>query len=291
MALADRYYMRDEYHPPRLTTRLIIALLVLFTLQSLLHFYWDIDASDYLALSVDGLRHGRIWQLLTFQFLHATPWPWHVLFNCLGLYFFGRPVEESLGSKRFLWLYLLCGVAGGLLQVLLTVLLPKHPDIPVVGASAGVCGVIAIFCTMNPMQELRIWIYFFPVSILARYFLMFLGLISAFGALIPFDGVAHAAHLGGILLGIGYVRRRGPIEEWLSESPLLRIFQNRRRPSGELYRRRPWKKAPKTPSDPGEFISKEIDPILDKISAQGIHSLTEREQQILDAARKKMGRR
>src|SRR4051812_33563167 len=99
MALSDRNYMRDEYHPPRLTTRLIIALLVLFTLQAALLFYWDVDASNHLALSVAGLSRGKVWQLLTFQFLHATPWPWHVLFNCLGLYFFGRPVEESLGPK------------------------------------------------------------------------------------------------------------------------------------------------------------------------------------------------
>src|ERR1043165_1837180 len=189
MSLGDRFYMREEYHPPEVCTRLIVVLIVAFVIQSVLLFYGEFDVNHYFALSRDGLLHGKIWQLLTFQFLHSTPWPWHLLFNCLGLYFFGRPVEESLGSKRFLWLYLLCGVAGGLLQVLLTVLLPKHPDIPVVGASAGVCGVIAIFCTMNPMQELRIWIYFFPVSILARYFLMFLGLISAFGALIPFDGV------------------------------------------------------------------------------------------------------
>src|SRR5215831_5232899 len=174
MSLADRYYMRDAYHVPRMTTWLIVVLIAAFVIQSLLFFYGDFRLSDHLALSVDGLRHGRIWQLLTFQFLHSCPMPWHVLFNCLGLYFFGRPVEEALGSRRFLWLYFLSGIAGGLLYVITTVVLPHHADISVVGASAGVCGLIAIFCSLHPMQELTTWIYFLPITIRARYLLIFL---------------------------------------------------------------------------------------------------------------------
>src|SRR5262245_16319284 len=146
MGLADRYYMRDAYHPPRMTTRLIIVLIVAFVIQSMLLFYGDLAIAGQLALSLDGLRHGKVWQLFTFQFLHSVPWPWHVLFNCLGLYFFGRPVEEMVGEKKFLTLYFLSGVAGGVLQVLTTAVLPGHQDNPVVGASAGVCGMIAIFC-------------------------------------------------------------------------------------------------------------------------------------------------
>src|SRR5215831_1504747 len=174
MSLADRYYMRDAYHVPRMTTWLIVVLIAAFVIQSLLFFYGDFQLSDHLALSVDGLRHGKIWQILTFQFLHSCPMPWHVLFNCLGLWFFGRPVEEALGSKRFLWLYFGSGMAGGLLQALLTFVLPRHFDFPVVGASAGVCGMIAIFCSMYPMQELTTWIYFFPIQVRARFLLMFL---------------------------------------------------------------------------------------------------------------------
>ena len=102
MSLADRYYMRDSYHAPRMTTWLIAVLIGAFIIQSLLFFYGDIQLSNQLALSVDGLKHGKIWQLATFQFLHSCPMPWHVLFNCLGLYFFGRPVEEMVGHKKVL---------------------------------------------------------------------------------------------------------------------------------------------------------------------------------------------
>src|SRR5882672_7824610 len=107
MGLADRHYMRDEYHPPRTTTILIVVLLVAFVIQSLLSFYGGFDSIKHLGLTVVGIGDGKVWQFLTFQFLHSAPWPWHVLFNCLGLYFFGRPVEQILGSKRFIWLYLL----------------------------------------------------------------------------------------------------------------------------------------------------------------------------------------
>jgi tRNA(Ile)-lysidine synthase TilS/MesJ len=122
-----------------------------------------------------------------------------------------------------------------------------------------------------------------------------LGLLSLFGTLVPFDYVAHAAHLGGILVGIAYVR-------W-GEQVLARISNWRVRPARhrkqELVRAasvrgRPWR-SHSSQSNPGpapeEFISKEVDPILDKISAHGIQSLTEQERKVLDAARKKMSKR
>ncbi len=291
MGLADRYYMRDSYHVPRLTTWLIAVLITAFLLQSVLLFYGDFVLSSQLALSVEGLRHGKVWQLLTFQFLHSCPWPWHVLFNCLGLYFFGRPVEEMVGSRKFISLYLLSGLAGGLLQVLVTVLLPRHEDIPVVGASAGVCGMIAIYCAVNPMQELTTWIYFLPITIRAKYLLIGLSAYSVYGTLIPLGAVAHAAHLGGILVGLSYVRFARRIaddgRDWLG------WLRRRRFPSpapGSLARYARWERPrlerPKSP----EFISREIDPILDKISAHGIHSLTEKERKILESARERLGK-
>jgi membrane associated rhomboid family serine protease len=240
-------------------------------------------------LSVVGLSKGKVWQLFTFQFLHLAPMPWHVLFNCLGLYFFGKPVEEALGPKRFLNLYLLSGTMGGVLQVLLTLFLPRHEDDPVVGASAGVCGMLAIYCMLYPMQELTTWITFFPIGIRARYLLIFLTCLSVFGALIPFDGIAHGAHLGGILTGIVYVRWGSEIGNRF-DSLRERLTGRKRAPVG--LRLRSWGsgRAEAKPASRAErFISKEVDPILEKISAEGFQSLTEREREILDEARKKMG--
>jgi membrane associated rhomboid family serine protease len=277
MALSDRFYMRESYHPARFYSRLIIILIVAFVVQCVLLFYSEIDVRTHLALSRAGLLRGEIWQLFTFQFLHSAPMPFHVLFNCLGLYFFGRRVEEILGGRRFLAIYFLSGAVGGILQVLLT-FIPHHMDGPVVGASAGVCGLIAIFCSVHPMEEMQTWIYFFPVTVRAHWFLKFLLGFSIFGALIPFDSIAHGAHLGGILLGMSYVyggKKWDRVLAWIT-----RPFEFRRRE--RFAKHAPWQNAS------GTFISREVDPILDKISKHGFNSLTEEERRILEAARKMM---
>jgi len=287
MALADRYYMREEYHPPWMTTRLIIVLIVAFFIQSALFVYQDVEVNRHFALSLNGLLHGKIWQLLTFQFLHSVPWPWHVLFNCLGLYFVGRQVEQLVGARKFLGLYLMSGVAGGILQALLS-LIPRHEDIPVVGASAGVCGLIAIFCSLRPMEEIRM--YFLPITIRAHWFLTFLTLFSLYGAVVPYDAVANGAHLGGILFGIAYVRSRRSFWDNLFERfhfPWRK--QTNSSTFGTSAKNAPWKRNRATTEPKSTtFISKEVDPILDKISAQGLDSLTDEERKVLEAARKFM---
>jgi membrane associated rhomboid family serine protease len=293
MGIADRHYMRDEYHPPRATTVLIVVLIAVFLLQSALLVYGRINLDEQFALTLAGLKEGKVWQLLTFQFLHAVPWPWHVLFNCLGLYFIGRTVEETLGTKKYLWLYFLSGVAGGVLQVLTTAVLPRHEDIPVVGASAGIYGLLAIFCTLFPMREITAFIYFIPVNIRARTLLIFLGCLALFGTLIPFSNVAHAAHLGGLVVGVAYVRWSESVSEFWRRWHPLQSRQRKRELVRAAAKSKLWRTEIETPAElpPEEFISKQVDPILDKISAHGIQSLTERERKILEAARKKMAKR
>src|SRR5687767_6253853 len=97
--LHDRPYMREPSFRPRwtLTNRLIAVLIGIFLVQCVLEVLLGVPISRYLALSLDGMAHGYVWQLLTFQFLHAAPWPFHVLFNCLFLYFFGNALEDAYG--------------------------------------------------------------------------------------------------------------------------------------------------------------------------------------------------
>lgn len=283
--------MRDPYHAPHLTTKLIVVLIVIFLLQSILLFYWGINFEDIFGLTLHGIKQGKIWQLLTFQFLHVPIWPFHILFNCIGLYFFGRPVEEIVGTKKFALLYLLSGVCGGILHVLITLILPHHPDVSVVGASAGICGMVAIFCSLHPMQELTTWVYFFPITVRARYLLMFLLAVSVFGTILPLGDVAHAAHLGGILLGLAYVRWGTAWEGVFNWKP----FRFKSRPQKTQAARKSSftyfnDKMPAETSEE-EFISREVDPILDKISQHGIQSLTEHERKVLEKARNKMAKR
>src|ERR1700743_573611 len=96
--LDDRPYMRPDYRPGGsfrfhmpLSIAMIIVLIAAFALQEINAVYFKFDVLNYLALSNTGLKHGYVWQLLTYQFLHGGPL--HLLFNALGLWFFGRPVE------------------------------------------------------------------------------------------------------------------------------------------------------------------------------------------------------
>ncbi len=169
----------------------------------------------YLGLSLDGLRHGYCWQLLSFQFLHGGIF--HLLINSWGIYVFGPPVEHAVGRGRFLWLYLLSGLLGGGVHVLVSFIFPIHfgtltvgsatASIPVVGASAGLFGLIAAFATLFPRQELTVYLFFiFPVTVTARVLLGVSAGIGLLGVFLAGDNVAHGAHLGGMLMGLVFAR-------------------------------------------------------------------------------------
>src|SRR5215813_13559945 len=137
--LEDRYYMRRGAFRPRrsATVLLLFANIVAFVIQNALYrFVPGFDTLGNLALSIDGLRHGYAWQLLSFQFMHANLL--HLLGNCFAIYLFGRDVEEALGTRSFWILYLTSGIVGGLVQALAGIALGGAFAAPVVGASAGV---------------------------------------------------------------------------------------------------------------------------------------------------------
>lgn len=298
--LDDRSYMRTEYRPAwSMTTILLLTIFVCFIVQKIAEGFNPSLVWGF-ALSAEGMKEGRIYELITFQFMHGG---WlHLLGNMLTLYFFGRAMEETLGRKGLLALYLLSGTIGGLVQVIAAFALPRFWGAPVVGASAGVFGLIAAFAMRAPDQPITMFIYFFPITIQAKLLLIGEGVISLVGLLGPLinfysltGNLAHAAHLGGMLTGIFFIRWAGsmrrPFEFW-------KPFARRTPPKRELVSttaapRRAWRAAAKPAEElpPGEFISREVDPILEKISAQGIHSLTPRERQILEAARNKMAKR
>ncbi|MEO7298468.1 MAG: rhomboid family intramembrane serine protease [Verrucomicrobiota bacterium] len=290
--------MRRENEPSRwsMTTILLAVNVACFLVQNIASYYSRFPVNDYFALSLSGLSHGYAWQLLTFQFMHGGVW--HLLFNCFAIYFFGRAMEEALGARSFLKLYFLSGVLGGSLQLVGALILPKHMGSAVMGASAGAFGLIAAYATLFPERSLTMLLFLIiPITIKAKYLLLFSGALAIFGILIPNDNVAHGAHLGGMLVGIFFIRWR-VWEAWSTRSwfPFRRTPSVRELVKANSTERGNWRRA-KTARPPDEelpaaqFISQEVDPILDKISAQGIHSLTEDERQILDAARKKMARR
>jgi membrane associated rhomboid family serine protease len=297
--LDDRPYMRSDYRPGRqpfrwswsATNILIISLVIAFFVQNYHTAAFQDGVRRYFELTPDLFRRGYVWQLLTFQFLHAGPA--HLIFNGVALWSFGRVVEDRLGQARFLTLYFLSGVTGGLLQAVAQLLAPDTFGTATVGASAGIFGLITAFTLLEPDAML---LAFFLVPVRAKT-LLYASIAAA--VVLPFvpsaRGMAHAAHLGGILFGILYIRhgmtltrnwsywnplRRKSPQDRLTESTHRKIFATRRPDAPEV-----------TDLPPQEFISQEVDPILDKISAHGIQSLTERERQILQAARNRMSKR
>ena len=281
---------------PSVSVVLMIVLTVAFAIQCINDVYVKSFVEFHLALTGDALKKGFVWQLLTFQFLHFDLW--HLIGNLLGLWFFGRPVESFLGKPRYLLAYFGSGILGGLLQAGLMLLFPTHFGMFVFGASAGVMGVFAIFALLESHAEIR-WNFIIPIR--AIVLLWITAAISLFFTLVPSHRggyTAHAAHLGGILAGWAFVRfkwhqdfRPLPWVEWFER------FKNRPRRSRPIVKVRfprgnSWEPdAPVShPKEDPDFISKEVDPILEKISAHGIHSLTEREREILEKARSRMGK-
>jgi len=289
--IESRDYMREpEYRPnanrwKSATGILLIFNAVVFIGQLLMaRFAKDVPVDDYLGLSIAGLVKGYVWQFLTFQFLHGSVL--HLLLNSLGLFSFGYAVEQFLGVKRFVLLYLVSGVIGGFVHCLGGLIWPTHFGVavdifhqlhytPMVGASAGLFGLIAAFALMFPERDLTILLFFvFPVTVSAKVLLGVSAGISILGILIDKGNVAHGAHAGGMLGG------------WL----MLRFFA--RRPIYETPSDNEKKISPtKAARMETEFLNKEVDTILDKISTKGIHSLTDAECNTLEAARKKLEKR
>jgi membrane associated rhomboid family serine protease len=296
--IEDRHYMRAAplLTPRSATLALLILNVVAFIIQNFVYYYVPaFPLDDYFALSVRGLAGGFVWQLLTFQLLHGGLL--HLVLNCFVIYMFGSEIEEALGKRRALALYFASGVGGGLLQVGGGLLWPGHFGGAVVGASAGAFGLIAAFAVLYPERPLTLLLFFvIPVTLRAKYLLLFSALLALFGIVVPGDHIAHAAHLGGMLTGIFFIRRvllwRWPRLRFGSparQPPLPRELVNVQAQRKPRWRRPDPLAEPELPTE--EFLSREVDPILDKISAQGIQSLTERERKTLEAARTRMTNR
>ncbi len=188
--------------------RLLIAWNVIFFLIQILagRFVRGLDGLivTYLGLTpalVTG--HGWIWQLATYMFLHGGFF--HILLNMLALWMFGSELEYLWGSKRFLQYYFITGIGAAITNTLVQ----PHSMIPIIGASGAIYGLLLAYGMYFP--ERRIYLYFlFPIP--AKYFVIIFGgleFLEAFSR--SHDGVAHIAHLGGILFGFLYLRlyRRG----------------------------------------------------------------------------------
>lgn len=296
--LDDRGYMRDGSGrwPWTATSVLLVVYVAVFALQCINAVYLRSPAEGWFALTTYGLRHGWVWQLFTFQFLHGGLL--HLVFNLIGFWWLGRFCESALGTGRFLLVLFGAGAAGGLLQGLLMLLFPAFYGTAVVGASAGVLGLLAVFALLEREAEVR---FYFVIPLRAVTLLWITGAVSLFFTLVPASGVAHAAHLGGLLAGVGFVKLGWqhpwmplPWETWLARWRERRVPRPAPRPLVPARRRAGSAAAPAAnppADDPADFMEREVNPILEKLHAHGPGSLTERERRILQRASRRMRER
>ena len=204
----------------------------------------------------------RPWTIFTYMFLHAGLM--HLAFNMLGLFFFGPRVEERLGSRNFLMLYVISGLTGALASLI------TAPGSAVLGASGAVFGVMLAFAWFWPDMPIHIWgIIPVPARMLVILTTVF-SLWSGLGGVR--SNVAHFAHLGGYLGAWLYLkwldRKRLDFKKKATGAPPVRELTFTKRPDVDLQKVH-------------EVNRAEVNRILDKISAHGMSALTSQERLFL----------
>lgn len=176
---------------------------------------WPVGTPETMRFADVGLMQTGFqpWQLVSYGFLHGGLG--HLFFNMFALFMFGRPIEAAWGTQRFLVFYFVCMIGAGLVQ--LTVAAVTGEVYPTIGASGAVFGLLLAFGMMYP--NARIMLLIPPIPMKAKYFVVGYGALTLlFGMTGVMPGIAHFAHLGGMLFGLGlilywgrkdYHRRRG----------------------------------------------------------------------------------
>ena len=234
-----------------------------------------------------GIQGGELWRFLSFQFLHANFW--HIFMNMFALWIFGPLVERYLGKKRFVAFYLLCGIFGALLYLILNAassltssvgmenvpfLLQNTPHTPLIGASAGVFGVLLAGAYLSPNSTVLL-AFFIPIRLVTLAY----GLVVAAIVMLFFQTAnagGEAAHLGGAIAGFYFIRNPQHLHGFFDfmgrADPTSRSSQARKLRSGKAS---------------SAVADSEIDRILAKIHEKGLHSLSAKEKKALREASKR----
>ncbi len=315
--LYDRPYMRQPrgagFRLP-MTGWILVVNAVVFLLQNILRLFFGMDALldgeglsrggfllDWFALTEGNLADFKIWTLLTYSLFHGNPI--HLVMNAVGIFFVGRIVEMMIGGQALLRLYIVGVLGGGLFWTLVN--LGSAPGL-VIGASAGVFGLIIYFCLRQPDEPITVLLFLvIPVTMIPKWLGWGLFGLSVFGLVFNELGdgggrIAHSAHLGG-MAGAWLFHR---YERWFRGLSIPRIRWGagaREREIKPRYRVNVSRsQKPASPRGKGKGSSRaapespdlraEVDRILDKINASGFGSLEEDEKETLNRAKEMLGR-
>jgi membrane associated rhomboid family serine protease len=213
--------------------------------------------------------HGQVWRFATYMFLHSTTDMAHLLLNMLALWMFGGELEERWGTRKFITLYAIFGVGAGLFGIFY-MFDPSMRFIPVIGASGAVFGLLTAFAVYAPKRTVLLF-FVLPMQawiLVAGYAVLSLLLAFSYG-----KGIAHLVHFGGIAVAFAYLNGFPKIAAWYGEwKTAVDERTMRQQAEGRLSRKR--------------YFEEKVDPILQKISREGMGSLTNEERKILEQAGK-----
>ena len=217
------------------------------------------------------LHSFTLWQLFTYMFLHGSIF--HILFNMFVLWIFGTEIENEWGTRTFLKYYFITGVGAGVVDLIVAWIFGWH--IITIGASGAIYGLIIAFALIFPKRVITLLIFFvLPVSMKASQLAIIMagiallsGVSNLFGMS---DGVAHFAHLGGML--VGYLYLKTDLKRMLFGDQIKRQMKL-------VYVKRDAKKIQKVKS-----LEQRVDEILDKMNEVGYDGLTEEEKKTLKKA-------
>lgn len=233
----------------------------------------------------------QLWRVVTYAFCHNTKDPMHILFNMLGLWWFGSQVEPIYGQREFLRFYLTAAFLSGV-GFLLFQLATGYSGVAV-GASGAVMAVLMLCAMYYPAMKVLV-MFVLPIQLrwLVVLFVIYdmWPVVEALRGVAPADNVAHSAHLAGLLYGFLYKRfdlRYGRLAAGWSWPKLKRVVRSattRKPDSVRLYQ-------PEEEHAPTPELNRRVDEILAKISTQGESSLTETERDILKEASRRYKKR
>ncbi len=276
-----------------------VAVFVVFNVLKVFLLLFQLDAGisnqiyDFLAVPADPvevLTHP--WTLITYMFMHAGIF--HILFNMLILYWFGRIFQEYLGNRKLFSTFIIGGLSGAAIFILAYQVFPllsgMEPAFGMVGASAGVLAVVAATATLLPDFTLNL-LLFGPVRL--KYIAMVLVLLSLLKLAGPNSG-GNFAHIGGAIYGYFFIRQLqqgNDIGQWFNNTwdKIMDVFSSSSssgRSSFKVHRNKTQGRKAKTNQKQKDVDQKEIDRILDKIAESGYDSLTDQERDTLFKASK-----
>jgi len=283
---AKRGFMRMP-----IALRTIIAINTLVYLSQIVFSMFGVDLSDYFALKRElATTLFQPWRVVTYTFLHSLMSPLHFIFNMLWLWWMGRPVEETIGPRSFLTIYFAAGLAGALIDIIISLTGAFAPEdgqvFTVIGASGAVFGIMVAFAMLFPRTPIML-IFLPPIE--ARYLVG--GLIALDILFLNTGGyVARIVHLGGALTGYLLMRARA---QGTDLSLIPRYFEYlfmKVKPKSTSSPKKPKNKKMSIVSDADiieEVEQSELDEILEKISRNGYDSLTKEEKRKLFELSKK----